>query len=230
MNNENVNNNNNNNGSYESLIVEECLTNQPIMSTFYIQPQQSRTPTPDRYHHQHQQFNPSRSRHENIVLRPYDLIVAATASSSSPANQHRSYSAEVRLPPPLPSSQPPIKLKQKNLRRQSSRNNSHRMLSKDRCRNVANHRRGGGPIDIDFVEKLDRTLERQFGPLVQQIMITLHKNEKRQTKKHALEKIENEWADVARVADHFFCYFFPIMTLLICGYIFFKSPYVLSNW
>lgn len=83
---------------------------------------------------------------------------------------------------------------------------------------------------MEFVEKLDEALERQFAPLVGEILKTLHTSELRQKQKQEQETIENEWADVARVADHFFCYFFPIMTLLVCGYIFFKSPYVLSNW
>lgn len=85
-------------------------------------------------------------------------------------------------------------------------------------------------LNAEFINELDQILERQFGPLVEKILENLHNNETRLAEKQTQEMIENEWADVARVADHFFCYFFPFMTLFICAYIFFKSPYVLSNW
>lgn len=233
----------NKNGSYESLILENCLSNnrsQPNRPPVVTQAS-SQTRLDQIYMQQ------LRSQNENIVLRPYDLADEFYYRNSS--HIYRAHSTEIQ--PPKEKTPPPriIPTRHRNHRHRSPsrthtdassrRRSSHHHHSHHHNRHhhhqatptTATTRSPPSPlIDMEFVHKLDRTLEKQFGPLVSRILYTLNKNEMRQAEKHAQEKIENEWADVARVADHFFCYFFPIMTLLVCGYIFFKSPYVLTSW
>jgi hypothetical protein len=84
--------------------------------------------------------------------------------------------------------------------------------------------------NMRFLFELERMLEKQFSPLVRRLVDTLNKNENRAIEKEMLEHIQHEWADVASISDHFLCYFFPIMTIFTCVYIFFTSPHVLEKW
>ncbi|CAF0756631.1 unnamed protein product [Brachionus calyciflorus] len=78
--------------------------------------------------------------------------------------------------------------------------------------------------------KLEKLFDKQITPLVNIIIRTLEKNEKRIHEKAELKEIQGEWSDVALVADHFLCYFFPSMTLIICLTIFLNSPHTFSQW
>jgi hypothetical protein len=66
--------------------------------------------------------------------------------------------------------------------------------------------------------------------MIKRVIRTLEKNEEEKSEQERMEDIQNEWSQVALVADHFFCYFFPILTIFLCIMIFFYSPHVLSNW
>ena len=81
-----------------------------------------------------------------------------------------------------------------------------------------------------FLLELDRTLEKQFRPLVFSVTNTIERNERRQCDKVTIDKIKGEWQDLALVCDHFLCYFFPLMTLVVCMLIFVNSPHAFSQW
>ncbi len=66
--------------------------------------------------------------------------------------------------------------------------------------------------------------------MIKRVITTLEKNEQEKCQQEQLEEIQNEWSQVALVADHFLCYFFPSLTIFLCIMIFFYSPHVLSNW
>jgi hypothetical protein len=83
---------------------------------------------------------------------------------------------------------------------------------------------------ILFVNELEKMMEKHFGPLVRCLLIHIGKNEKRKIEEEYLNQIQSEWTDVALVADHFLCFFFPILTVFVCLMIFFNSPYVLASW
>ena len=85
-------------------------------------------------------------------------------------------------------------------------------------------------LQANFLLELDKTLEKQFKPLVFSVNSTIEKNEKRQDEKALIGKIQGEWQDLALVCDHFLCYFFPFMTLTVCLLIFVNSPHVFSQW
>ena len=85
-------------------------------------------------------------------------------------------------------------------------------------------------FQANFLLELDKTLEKQFKPLVFSVNSTIEKNEKRQDEKALIDKIQGEWQDLALVCDHFLCYFFPFMTLTVCLLIFVNSPHVFSQW
>ena len=61
-------------------------------------------------------------------------------------------------------------------------------------------------------------------------MNVVEMNEKRLEETQRLEDIQNEWSNVAKVADHFLCYFFPITTIAICLLIFLNSPHAFTQW
>ena len=82
----------------------------------------------------------------------------------------------------------------------------------------------------NFLGELEKLLERQFNPLIKCLLGSIEINEKRLVEKQNLEIITNEWSDVARICDHFLCFFFPIMTIGVCLLIFLNSPYVFSTW
>ena len=85
-------------------------------------------------------------------------------------------------------------------------------------------------LSPEFLVDLERIFDRNFGPMINQIVRTLENNELEKLNQEELEEIQNEWTQVALVADHFLCYFFPLMTIFLCLMIFFYSPHVLSNW
>jgi hypothetical protein len=85
-------------------------------------------------------------------------------------------------------------------------------------------------FQANFLLELDKTLEKQFRPLVFSVNSTILKNEKRQDEKILIDRIQGEWQDLALVCDHFLCYFFPLMTLTVCLLIFVNSPHVFSQW
>lgn len=85
-------------------------------------------------------------------------------------------------------------------------------------------------FNLNFLNELERVLDKQFSPLVRSVMKTLEKHEKRLREKEINEQIQSEWTDLALVSDHFLCFFFPISTLLICLLIFLNSPHFFSQW
>ncbi len=85
-------------------------------------------------------------------------------------------------------------------------------------------------FQANFLLELDKTLEKQFRPLVFSVNSTILKNEQRQDEKILIDRIQGEWQDLALVCDHFLCYFFPLMTLTVCLLIFVNSPHVFSQW
>ncbi len=108
-------------------------------------------------------------------------------------------------------------------------------------------------LNLDYLIELDRIFERNFGttllntyvfqifqnltfvqlslgPMIKRVLKTLEKTEREKYELEQLEEIQNEWSQVALVADHFLCYFFPTLTIFLCIMIFFYSPHVLSNW
>jgi len=84
--------------------------------------------------------------------------------------------------------------------------------------------------DNTFFENLKYVLNNQFNPLIKKILDVIEINEKRLEETQRLEDIQNEWSNVAKVADHFLCYFFPIFTTVVCSIIFLNSPHALSKW
>ena len=85
-------------------------------------------------------------------------------------------------------------------------------------------------LNDSFINELKYILENQFNPLVETIMNVVEMNEKRLEETQRLEDIQNEWSNVAKVADHFLCYFFPITTIAICLLIFLNSPHAFTQW
>ena len=85
-------------------------------------------------------------------------------------------------------------------------------------------------IGKEFTMELKALLESQFDPLIKSLLATIDKSEKRLQEKEKLEQIQNDWGDVAKVADHFLCFFFPTITIATCFVIFFNSPHVFSGW
>ena len=82
----------------------------------------------------------------------------------------------------------------------------------------------------EFMKDFGEVLGSHFNPLIKNLTNTLDKNEERQKEKQRLENIQNEWSDVAMIMDHILCYFFMIMTIIICTFIFFNSPHMLAQW
>jgi hypothetical protein len=86
------------------------------------------------------------------------------------------------------------------------------------------------PINTEFLIHLERLLDKQFNPIVDRISKTLKDNETRREERLLQELIQSEWTDLAMIADNMLCYFFPIMTLFTCLFIFFNSPHTFSQW
>lgn len=88
-------------------------------------------------------------------------------------------------------------------------------------------------IEQDFnhiVTRLEKVFDKHLSPLVNMLVKTLLLNEKRTKEKEEMDEIKREWTDVALIADHFLCYFFPSMTLIICLTIFLNSPHTFAKW
>ena len=81
-----------------------------------------------------------------------------------------------------------------------------------------------------FMREFDKSLEKQFKPLVMGLVNTMNKNDERNIAQNKLDQIQGEWRDLALICDHFLCYFFPIMTLVVCLLIFVNSPHVFAPW
>ena len=81
-----------------------------------------------------------------------------------------------------------------------------------------------------FFENLKCVLNNQFNSLIKKILDVIEMNEKHLEETQRLEDIQNEWSNVAKVADHFLCYFFPITTIAICLLIFLNSPHAFTQW
>lgn len=81
-----------------------------------------------------------------------------------------------------------------------------------------------------IAQKLEKVFDKHLSPLVNMLVKNLLTNEKRAREKEEMDEIKREWTDIALVADHFLCYFFPSMTLIICLTIFLNSPHTFSQW
>lgn len=84
--------------------------------------------------------------------------------------------------------------------------------------------------NYEFLIELERVIQKQFTPLIQNIIHTLDFNDRQREEHKRLEEIADEWSDVARICDHILCYFFFVFTFGCCFLIFFMSPYFLSDW
>jgi hypothetical protein len=85
-------------------------------------------------------------------------------------------------------------------------------------------------LNGSFMNDLEHILENQFNPLIETIMNVVANNEKRMEENEIFENIQNDWSNVAKVADHFLCYFFPIVTAVIYLCIFLTSPHAFTQW
>ena len=85
-------------------------------------------------------------------------------------------------------------------------------------------------IDVEFLNSLEKILDKQFSPLVNIVLKKLDNNERYLIECEKYQYIQSEWTDVAIISDHFLCYFFCIFTVLTCFFIFFESPHIFSNW
>lgn len=81
-----------------------------------------------------------------------------------------------------------------------------------------------------IAQKLEKVFDKHLSPLINMLVKNLLMNEKRTREKEEIDEIKREWTDIALVADHFLCYFFPSMTLIICLTIFLNSPHTFSQW
>lgn len=86
------------------------------------------------------------------------------------------------------------------------------------------------PSEKEVVDEIRNIIEDQFGPCITSLMSSIESSENRLQERQILEQIQNDWSDVAKVADHFLFYFFPSMTILTCFIIFLNSPHVFSQW
>ena len=84
-------------------------------------------------------------------------------------------------------------------------------------------------FNSNFVEELDKILEKHFKELIMGVTNLIAKKEKFYIEKALIDQIQGEWMDLALVCDHILCYFFPIMTLIFCFAIFLTSPHVFSQ-
>lgn len=82
----------------------------------------------------------------------------------------------------------------------------------------------------EVVHEIKNIIENQFGPVIASLMCSIENSERRLQEKQILEQIQNDWSDVAKVADHFLFYFFPSMTIFTCFIIFFNSPHLFNQW
>jgi hypothetical protein len=103
--------------------------------------------------------------------------------------------------------------------------NDERKLSKDYHRLL-------GTSNIDFLNELKKLLEKQFNPLVKNILKIIERNDKISQDKNKLDFIQSEWSDISKICDHLMCYLFPILTISTCCIIFLNSPHTLplSQW
>jgi hypothetical protein len=83
---------------------------------------------------------------------------------------------------------------------------------------------------FEFLNELEKLLSKQFRPLIDSLIKTINQNEEKIKVKKMIGQMQDEWSDVAMIADHILCYFFCILTLASCFLIFFDSPHVLSEW
>jgi hypothetical protein len=84
-------------------------------------------------------------------------------------------------------------------------------------------------FNSNFVQELDKILEKHFKELILGVTNLIAKKEKLFIEKALIDQIQGEWMDLALVCDHVLCYFFPIMTLIFCFAIFLSSPHVFSQ-
>ena len=86
--------------------------------------------------------------------------------------------------------------------------------------------------NFEFILELGKLLEKQFTPLVKNIIRIIERNEKNFQDKEKLEFIQNEWSDVSKICDHLMCFIFPLLTISTCLFIFLHSPHTLqfSQW
>lgn len=101
---------------------------------------------------------------------------------------------------------------------------TRRRHNKQRC-----HSSSSGSKD-DLAGELERVLSKQFSPLIEALLKTIETNERRLGERRTIELVQDEWSDVAMIADHILCYFFCVLTLASCFLIFFNSPHVLAEW
>ena len=79
-------------------------------------------------------------------------------------------------------------------------------------------------------QEMKALLENQFNPLIKILISSFESKDKMKLEEENMERIQNEWSDVAKVADHFLCYFFPLITVLTTLLVFLNSPHFFSQW
>lgn len=205
----------------EGLILEESLAN----NEFQLRPQHSpkNIDLNDNYI-----YNETHTQ-SKLILRPSALsnrINTAQPSFSSNAlyDNQMPYlnTSHYNCFPEVSSKSARVENKKNS---QNSQNSSNQKSQRKHHSSQTNLSQEESLMNLQFLVDLEKIIEKQFSPLVIKIMETLQKNENRMAEKEIQDNIQSEWSDCALVADHFFCYFFPIMTLLTCFFIFFKSPY-----
>ena len=86
--------------------------------------------------------------------------------------------------------------------------------------------------NLEFITELSKLLEKQFNPLVKNVIKIIERNDRIFEEKEKMEFIQNEWSDTSKICDHLMCYLFPILTISTCLFIFLQSPHTLpvSQW
>ena len=162
----------------------------------------------------------------NNSISLYDNNQSSVGNGNFAVNKRRKYSVPVN--PPNHEEPEGIKKLDKHLK--NCLMNVMRKKSAPREPSASARGDGSHLIGKEFTMELKGLLESQFDPLIKSLLATIDKSEKRLQEKEKLEQIQNDWGDVAKVADHFLCFFFPTITIATCFVIFFNSPHVFSGW
>ncbi len=85
-------------------------------------------------------------------------------------------------------------------------------------------------LNYEFLIELEKVMQKQFSPIIGNIIKTIDHREKQILNKKRTQEIQDEWADVAHITDKILCYFFIFFTLGSCFFIFYNSPHFFSDW